>query len=429
VRLRAAFFAALLALLVLSTASAARAPSLELLANAPKNQTINSDLAFWGKLAFEGNYDGFRVIDISKPATPAVLADVHCRGPQNDISVWRNLVFLSVDRPQTTPGCDSVDTKELTDPAGFEGIRIFDALDPRSPQLIASVPTDCGSHTHTLVPDLAHGRVLLYVSSYALRPGPHCGEGREADPLHRKFAIVAVPLASPATASVIATPPVDAPTFGINGPDFAPTIGCHDITVFLPLHLAAAACMSEGQIWDIHDLTAPKVLAHMRNPAFEFWHSATFSWDGKVVVFGDESLVGSCHDQSERDGRLWFYSVAKPARPALLSSFLIAPRVTQYCSVHMFNVIPKKGRNILVSGWYEGGSRVIDFTNPRKPRQLAANVPPQSEEWVSYWYNGSIYASDINRGLDVFALRGDVAKGARTFGGHLNPATQEFLLR
>ena len=426
-RLRA-LLPALAALVVLSSASAGSAPTLELLANAPKTHTTNSDLAFWGKLAFEGNYDGFRVIDISKPRAPVVLADVRCRGPQNDISVWRNLVFVSVDRPQTTPGCDSADAAVLTDPTSFEGIRIFDASDARNPQLIASVPTDCGSHTNTLVPDTKNGRILLYVSSYALRAGPHCGQDREANPLHGKLSIVAVPLAAPRTASVIATPAVDAPVFGSGSREFAPTVGCHDISVFMPLHLAAAACMSEGQIWDISRPERPRVLAHLRNSSVQFWHSAAFSWDGKVLVFGDESLDGSCRSRAEQDGRLWFYSLAKPSKPGLLSSFLIAPRRTEYCSVHMFNVIPRKSRSVLVSGWYEGGSRVIDFTNPRKPVQLAASIPPDANEWTAYWYDGTIYVSDINRGLDVFALRGDVAKGARTFD-HMNPATQEIAIR
>src|ERR1041385_1039520 len=75
----------------------AAGPALQLLANTPKAGTIHSDLAFWGRIAYEGNYDGFRVIDISKPNSPVVLADIHCRGPQNDISVWSHLVFLSVD--------------------------------------------------------------------------------------------------------------------------------------------------------------------------------------------------------------------------------------------------------------------------------------------------------------------------------------------
>lgn len=93
----------------------------------------------------------------------------------------------------------------------------------------------------------------------------------------------------------------------------------------------------------------------------------------------------------------------------------------------MFDPIPLRGRNVLVSGWYEGGARVIDFTDPRKPRQVAAKVPPGADEWAAYWYDGTIYASDINRGLDVFALLGDTARGARKLG-HLNPGTQELLI-
>jgi hypothetical protein len=414
------------ALAATATGGAASLPALKLVANAPKPRTVSSDLAFWGKLAFQGNYNGFRVIDISKPGAPVVLADVRCRGPQGDISVWRNLVFVSVDRPQTTPQCDSTDSPNHFDPAAFEGIRIFDAANPRRPRLIATVPTDCGSHTHTLVPDLARGRLLLYVSSFALLPGPHCGAGREENPLHGKFSIVAVPLAAPATASVVATPAIDAPVFGGQSPNLAPTIGCHDISVFMPRRLAAASCMSEGQLWDISDPLSPRVLAHMTNPAFEFWHSATFSWNGSIVVFGDESLSGSCSERSEPDGRLWFYSVASPSKP--LASFMVAPQAVDYCSVHMFNTIPLRRRNILVSGWYEGGARVISFTEPRRPRQIAANVPRRANQWAGYWYNGTIFASDLGRGLDVFTLVGDAASRARRFG-HLNPQTQETLIR
>src|SRR3954447_16505280 len=77
---------------------AAGAPQVQLVGSAPKKGPINSDLSFWGKLAFAGNYAGFRVIDLSNPKQPAVLADVKCRGPQGDTSVWGHLLFVSVDR-------------------------------------------------------------------------------------------------------------------------------------------------------------------------------------------------------------------------------------------------------------------------------------------------------------------------------------------
>ena len=420
---------ALVALGVLGSVSlAARlgGPSIRLVGSAPNPNTINSDVAFWGKLAFAGNYDGFRVIDISKPARPAVLANVKCRGPQGDISVWNTLLFVSVDRPQTSEGCDGADAKKEELDTAFEGIRIWDVSDPVNPRLVKAVHTDCGSHTHTLVPDLANGRVLLYVSSYALIAGPHCGPGRAEDPLHGKISIVAVPLAAPDTASVISTPKIVAPQFG-GVPKTLPTVGCHDISVFMPLKLAAAACMSEGQIWDISDPANPKTLAavHIDNTAFEFWHSSTFSRDGKTIVWGDESLSSSCHSAGEQDGRLWFTPTAAPRK--VLSSFLVVPRPVEYCSVHMFNVIPVKGRNLLLSGWYEAGTHVIDFTNPRRPKEVAAKTPLSANTWASYYYDGNAYASDIVRGVDVFSLSAALTKGARRLG-HLNPQTQELAL-
>ncbi|MFN2467212.1 MAG: LVIVD repeat-containing protein [Gaiellaceae bacterium] len=403
-------------------------PSLRLIGSAPNPGTINSDVAFWGKLAFAGNYDGFRVIDISRPARPVVLSHVRCRGPQGDMSVWGTLLFVSVDRPQSSEGCDGYDVEDDVLDTAFEGIRIFDVSDPRNPRFVKAVHTDCGSHTHTLVPDVPNGRVILYVSSYSLVAGPHCGAGRAENPLHSKISVVEVPLAAPDTASVIATPAIVAPPFRGGGATPVRTVACHDISVFLPLEIAAASCMSEGQIWDISDPADPKTLQaiHVDNPAFEFWHSATFSRDGKVIVWGDESLSSSCHSTGEQDGRLWFYATAAPTKP--LSSYLVPPRASKYCSVHMFNVIPVKGRNLLLSGWYEAGTHVIDFTNPRRPKALAARAPRLANTWATYYYDGHAYASDIARGIDVFSLGAGLTRGARRLG-RLNPQTQEIVQR
>jgi len=123
----------------------------------------HTDLAFWGDLVFQGSYDGFRVVDISDPMAPRVMADVNCQGGQGDVAVWEGLLFRAVDRPQTGRGCDSVDTPGST--PGFEGIQIFDISDPAAPRRIRSVPVDCGAHTITLVPKPRLDRVILYVSS------------------------------------------------------------------------------------------------------------------------------------------------------------------------------------------------------------------------------------------------------------------------
>src|SRR6266545_7229722 len=404
------------------------------LAYLPKTGTVNSDLAFWGRTMIAGNYNGFRVIDISDPEAPVVLSDLSCPGAQGDVSVWKNLVFVSVDQVLRGPTCGSppAPSSDLTNPSNWEGIRIFDISDPSNPQYVTAVATDCGSHTHTLVPDLGHGRVLLYVLSYALRPGPHCGPaayaaGQADSPLHEEISIVAVSLSDPAAAHVISKPKITGPVFDL-GPPFDPTIGCHDVSVFLELHVAAAACLSEGQYWDISDPVHPKTLeaTHVDNPDIEIWHSSSFTWDGKVVIWGDESESGSCNTADEADGRVWFYRLSAPTTPA--GSFLI-PRMQagDYCSAHLFNVVPVTGRYLLTSSWYGGGVDVVDFTDLGNAKELGYYDAAGGSVWSAYWYNGFIYDNDIPRGQDIYLFSDRARAGAKRFP-YMNPQTQEAIL-
>ena len=93
----------------------------------PPPLRINSDLAFWGRLAFEGSYDGFRIIDISAPGNPKEIADVACNGNQGDVAVWGNIVVRAVDRPQRLPNndlsraCEGVDTDAVVHETAFAG--------------------------------------------------------------------------------------------------------------------------------------------------------------------------------------------------------------------------------------------------------------------------------------------------------------------
>jgi hypothetical protein len=349
----------------------------------------HSDIAFWGNISVAGNYDGYRVFNTQ---TQQLLRSFPCRGPQNDVSLWQHngrlLLFLSNDTPQTNGAtvCSSVRSSDTTacGPTCFEGIRIFDLSDPANPVRIASVYTDCGSHTHTLVPDLANNRVLLYISSYPGSTGPNCQSP------FRKISIVEVPLNAPETASVLSQKPLTT-----NVP------GCHDITVFMAIHKAAASCATEGQIWDISDPANPDTLnpVHVDDPGVNYWHSAEFTWDGQYVVWDDESFTGTC--QAAGDGKIRIYRVSDAA---LMSSFMIPRPSGSYCSVHNGNIVPVLGRYLLVSAWYTGGTSVIDFTNPMNPQEVGYVDQTGGEVWSSYWYNGRIYANDMLRGQDVESI-------------------------
>lgn len=415
--------------------------NIKLMSNSPRTTPVSqSDLAFWGDLAVAGNYDGFRLLDISAPGNIRELADVRCRNNQGDVSLWDGLLFVSIDRPVTAADCSGVDTPAGV--TGFEGIRIFDVSDPENTgpdDLLAAVPTDCGSHTHTLVPDLANDRVLLYVSSYPtsfLGPTPY---GTDCQQLladgsqgHSKISIVEVPLDAPEDARVIAEP-----TFELT--DFRGTPGargCHDIQVFTELQVAAAACLSEGQLWDISDPENPVTTDRIFNEAVDIWHSAAFTWDGEVVIFGDEFAGGGgpgCDDPDDDIGRVWFYDRTEVDAGPLGSYKIPRPQDGQICTMHNFNVIPTTKSYILVSASNQGGTTVVDFTDPSNPREIAyydaqLEAGPQvSSPWSSYWYNGFIYTNDRGRGVDVLLLRDAARAGAKKVP-YLNPQTQEQLL-
>ena len=167
---------------------------MDLLFTSP-NAAVNSDLAFWGNHAFAGYYrndrpvGGFRIFDIRNPAAPRLLRDFACDGLQADPIVWdRNgngvadLLLLAVDRTMAGPECGAARTELHNDPNGWEGVRVFTMSDdPANPftdiRQVKAVYTDCGAHTITAWPGEIKktNKLLVYVSSYPLRPGPTCG--------------------------------------------------------------------------------------------------------------------------------------------------------------------------------------------------------------------------------------------------------------
>ena len=395
----------------------------------PKPSTATqSDLAFRGNIAIAGSYDGFRIVDITNPTKPTEISRMICNGAQGDVSVYGNLVFRSIDSPQSSTSCDSTNVTAAT-PGMFEGIQIFDITDLKNPQKIASVATDCGSHTHTLVPDPDNGRVFLYVSSYPLGGaaiGPNCQQPGGF------ISIVEVPVMNPAAATV-------SKYFLDPGTELGNYLGfmfrsCHDISVFTDIDRAAAACLTEGQLWDISDPAHPEFLWRYDNPNIrpeniDLFHSASFSWDGKLVAFGDESGGGGaarCVDPDDNQGRIWFVDAGTGTE---LASYKIPRSETTTCTMHNFNFVPQKhGQYTLVSSAYTGGTTIVDVNKllmgaSSAEAELGWRKPEGGNAWSSYWYNGYVYANDILRGLDVYRYIGGETNTAKK-QSYSNPQTQ-----
>ena len=390
-------------------------PNIEHLTNIPRQgvnaNALHSDIAFWGDLAIQGTFDGINFYDIEEPEEISLVSQLFCPGGQGDPSVSPDgtLVFMSVDAARSDDSCES-SPDSATDPTAWEGVRIIDISDVNNPEQIAAVRTDCGSHTHTLVPDDSGEVLYLYVSSYGPSPAfPNC------QPPHDSISIIEVPLDDPASASVIAKPNLF-PDGGAPG-----TAGCHDITVFPELDLAAGACMGEGVLLDISDPADPYVITTVRDANFAFWHSATFSNDASRVIFTDElggGLGATCNEAigPERGADAIFDIVGEGDDRELVfrSYFKIArhQQNTENCVAHNGSIIPVKGRDIMVQSWYQGGVSVWEFTDPDNPVELAYfERGPATEfflggSWSAYWYNGLIYSSDILKGLDVLRITG-----------------------
>ncbi|MFI6937931.1 hypothetical protein ACIBI4_01550 [Streptomyces sp. NPDC050418] len=413
--------------------------------NIPKDVLpgLNTDLAFQGKYAFAGNYDGFRIYDISNPKKPKTVSQVLCPGSQNDISISGDLLFLSTDSSRSDSSCSST-TQPATEKSSWEGMKIFDISDKRNPEYVAAVETACGSHTHTLVPERRN--VYVYVSSYSPSATfPDC------QPPHDGISIIKVPRKAPEQAKVIDFPvlfPGDGPDGGGNpggptNPGVSKTTGCHDITVLPSEDLAAGACMGDGILFDIEDPEKPRIIDQVQdNVNFAFWHSASFNQKANKVVFTDELGGGSgatCNAAiGPNRGANGIYDIVGKGdkRKLVFKSYFKIPRHqadTENCVAHNGSLIPVKGKDLMVQAWYQGGVSVWDFTNSSKPKEigyfergpLTTDTIQIGGSWSAYYYNGYVYSNDIAKGFDVLKIndrRTDPAKRIRL--DELNVQTQ-----
>jgi hypothetical protein len=409
----------------------------------------NSDLAFQRNHLFLGNFYGVSIYDISKPARTRLLTTMVCPGGQGDVSVYGNLMFMSVEMPNGRLDCGvqgfppnppPPERQEKQLPAAqkdrFRGVRIFDITDIRNPKQVAAVQTCRGSHTHTLVVDPNDKQnVFIYVSGTSfVRQNEELagcsGEAPDKDPNTALFRIdiIKVPLAAPQKAAVVNSPRVfmDPRTGSLAGLMSAGTHGkekpsatnqCHDITVYSAIGLAAGACSGNGLLLDIKDPVHPKRVDAVNDPNYSYWHSASFSNDGKKVVFTDEWGGGLGARCRPNDPNKWGADAIFNLEDNKLSfaSYYKMPAAqgdSENCVAHNGSLVPVPGRDLEVQAWYQGGISVMDFTDAAHPVEIAyfdrGPIDPKilvlGGDWSAYWYNGHIYASEIARGLDIFEL-------------------------
>jgi hypothetical protein len=404
----------------------------------PSEQFLGStstDLAFTGKYAIQGNYNGFQVWDISNPSKPTLAKAYPCRASQSDVSVYKNLLFVSGEAQTGRLDCGMQGVPEPVSKERLRGIRIFDVTDMANPKYVANVQTCRGSHTHTVVTDPNDkANVYIYVSGSAgVRSAeelPGCMDGPVDDPNSARFRIevIRVPLAAPQQAAIVSSPRIfnglaapprhaDPPGTGRGGrgataPDAAaagaagatgaagappaaaanatqatgrggrgqgPRTGpnqCHDITVYPAIGLAGGACGGYGFLLDIRDVANPKRLEAAADENMAFWHSATFNNDGSKILFSDEWGGGTqprCRDTDKPEWGADALFTLVNNKLTFKSYYKIPAPQTAFenCVAHNGSLVPIPGRDVMVQAWYQGGISVFDWTDASKAKEIA----------------------------------------------------------
>jgi hypothetical protein len=459
----------------------------------------HSDFAFWGKYAVLGYYTattgGVHIYDISNPASPDEIRNFPCNGNQNDPILWdRNgngapdLLLLAVDRTMDGTACNAAVSMQGAarfdaNPNGWEGVRVFELSDGSGDyengdpfdviNQVDSQYTDCGAHTITANTKFAHDasnpRLVVYVSSYPLRPGPTCGQTgmpagqepykntanpfedvgdrEEEDPLHRVIQVLNVPLNDPANTTEIAEPETsyqlpgwprdpdgqqDWSEKGLTGLEPA-AVSCHDIVIHVPDNIAGGACAEQGQVWEVDpDTLIPDTMHPMAvgddelssdgegqfPGAIDFFHSVMFDNGMETVNWVDESFGRGCPPMTDWQARDWHpagrhetgFMYFSDMEGNFQSRFHVGDlrpdsSAGEYCSSHMGMTVTGIKRDLLVNAWYTGGVDVIDFTNPTKLREIAYYDP---ERATGDW-SAYPYTGPLfknGRGLPVYASDG-----------------------
>ncbi len=429
--------------------------------------TANTDLAFRGNHLFIGNYNGINFYDIDNPGKIKLRTSLLCPGGQGDVSVYRNLLFMSAETMNgridcgtegigiplgyKPPPAEKPEEKQAGEsekgprrppppasPERFRGVRIFDISDLSRPKQVAAVQTCRGSHTHTLVVDPKDKQnVYIYVSGIGtVRQKEELGDCSGGEPDKNpdtalfRIDIIQVPLANPDRARIVNRPRIfgdeksgaanalwKGGSHGEGTQETSKTDKCHDVTVYSELGLAAGACSGNGILLDISNPVHPKRIDAVTDANFAFWHSASFNNDGTKVLFTDEWGGGAQPRCRESDPMHWganaIFTLEK-GKMKLASYFKMpaSQTETENCVAHNGSLIPVPGRDLMVQAWYQGGISVVDFTDASHPFEVAYfdRGPADAKQrglgghWSAYWYNGYIYGAEIARGVDVLRL-------------------------
>ena len=325
----------------------------------------NSDLAFSGAYAIQGNYDGVQIWDISDPANPRTVITYVCPASQSDVSVYENLLFVSGEGFGGRLDCGDQGVEEAVSHDRLRGIRIFDISDITAPEYVANVQTCRGSHTHTLLEHPGDDEnVYVYVSGSApVRPAEELAGCSGAPPAEDpntalfRIEVIRVPLADPASAAVVSSPRIfedliAPPTHGPAPDDIAAIEEARERGAFIIEMM--------GQEMVLPEQAAQQMLGQI--VAQRGGEGAPTAADSAALREALPSIVAQMMGpQGDGDGP--------------------EPGPTQ---CHDITVYPAIG---LAGGACEGYGMLLDISDPENPRRLSAVADSNFSYWHSATFN------------------------------------------
>ncbi len=331
---------------------------------------INSDLAFTGHYAVQGSFNGYQVWDISDPRKPKLETAYVCPGSQSDVSVYRNLLFVSGENLTARLDCGTQGIEDTVSQERLRGLRIFDISDIAHPKNVGNVQTCRGSHTHSLLVDPKDkDNVYVYISGQApVRSStelPGCVIAPK-DPNTALFRIevIKIPLAHPDQARIVSSPRIFQDLVA------PPTHGETREDSLAEAKAVAEAKANGGFIAVIHG----KEEVLQSEDVAELLNRTVKARGGTGAPTGADSAA------------------LRQALPTIVDSAMKAQMAQEPDSTagptqcHDITLYPAIGR---AGGACAGYGLLLDITDPAHPKRLAAASDSNFSYWHSATFNNS----------------------------------------
>ncbi len=331
----------------------------------------NSDLAFTGNYVIQGNYNGPVVWDITDPSQPKLVVAYECPASQNDVSVYKNLMFMSAEAMNGRIDCKPGGVRDVVSKERMRGVRIFDISNIKEPKLVANVQTCRGSHTHTVLEDPKdRDNVYIYVSgSSSIRPAGEVAEcvssvpAGESNSSRLRIEIIKVPLADPSKAAIVSRANIFA---GLEAPTGHGTS---------PADIAELnAAKAKGAFTALIPITGEEIVLppQLVKPVID------------SIMKARNATTPSAADSA----------AARPVVDAVVKRMLsaqgadVAPakggKINESSQCHDITVYPALG---LAGGACEGHGLLLDISNPVAPVRLDAVADSNFAYWHSATFN------------------------------------------